>query len=163
MKARRYPALFFLVMTLLTAAAIFFFSSQPGEDSSALSDGIALEVAQLVKPDFKSLPPEEQLAFMDALGLVVRKCAHFTEFALLGFNLLGWLRLKRRPPRQPVPAAWGIATLYAGTDEFHQMFVDRRGPALLDVGIDSAGALAGVLLMTACLLLVLGKRAEKAP
>ena len=163
MKARRNPALFFLVMTLLTAAAIFFFSAQPGEDSSALSDGIALEVARLVKPDFKSLPTEEQLAFMDALGLVVRKCAHFTEFALLGFNLLGWLRLKRRPPRYPVPAAWCIATLYAGSDELHQMFVDQRGPALLDVGIDSAGALAGVLLMTVCLHLALGKRAEKAP
>ena len=82
-----------------------------------------------------------------------------------GFNLTAWLRLRGpdSPRIRALPRAWGLATLYAATDELHQMFVAERGPALLDVCIDSAGALAGVLLMTVCLLLVLGKRAEKAP
>ena len=140
---------FFLAATLLTAALIFCFSAQQGPDSSAMSEGVTLFVARLIRPGFMELPDGEKLAFMDRLGLIVRKCAHFSEFALLGFNLTAWLRLRRpdRPRLHALPRAWGLATLYAATDELHQMFVAERGPALLDVGIDAAGAMAGVLVM----------------
>lgn len=140
---------FFLAATLATAALIFFFSTQQGPDSSAMSEGLTLFVARLIRPGFGELPHAEQLAFMERLGFVVRKCAHFSEFALLGFNLTAWLRLRRpeAPRANAVPRAWGLATLYAATDEWHQMFVAERGPAVLDVGIDSAGALTGALVM----------------
>ena len=58
--------------------------------------------------------------------------------------------------------AWGLATLYAGTDELHQRFVSDRGPALLDVGIDSAGALTGALVATLLLALLLRRAAKRA-
>ena len=140
---------FFLGATLATAALIFFFSAQQGPDSSQMSEGLTLFVARLIRPGFMELPDAEKLAFLDRLGYIVRKCAHFSEFALLGFNLTAWLRLRRpdSPRIRALPRAWGLATLYAATDELHQMFVAERGPALLDVCIDSAGALAGVLVM----------------
>ncbi len=155
-KARAFWARFFLVMTILTAIAIFCFSAQPGEDSAQLSEGVTLTVARVVRPGFEQLPPAQKRSFMQQLGLTVRKCAHFTEFALLGLNLLGLLRMRRpdRPLPSLMPVAWVIATLYAGTDELHQMFVDQRGPAFLDVGIDSAGALMGVLVMALALTLL---------
>ena len=66
------------------------------------------------------------------------------------------LRLRRwdRPRVAALPWAWLLATLYAATDEWHQSFVEARGPALLDVGIDSAGALTGALVMLALLMIV---------
>ena len=38
---------------------------------------------------------------------------------------------------------------FAGLDEYHQSFVDARGPSVRDVGIDSCGALIGILLVQA--------------
>ena len=148
-KRRVFWTRFFLAATILTAILIFCFSAQEGPQSAALSEGLTLAVARIIKPGFDEMPLAEKQAFMDALGFVVRKCAHFGEFALLGFNLACFLRLRlydRGMKPAPLCAlAWGIATLYAGTDELHQMFVAQRGPALTDVCIDSAGALAGVV------------------
>ena len=162
MKHRIFWTRFFLAATLATAALIFFFSAQQGPDSAALSDGVTLQVAKVVNPDFNDLSPVQKLSFLEQLSAIVRKCAHFGEFALLGFNLLCWLWLRRwrRPALGALPPAWGIATLYAGTDELHQMFVSERGPALLDVCIDSAGALTGALvaLLGVALLARLARR-----
>ena len=42
---------------------------------------------------------------------------------------------------------WGIATAYAVTDEFHQLFVPGRSGQMTDVMIDSGGALVGLLAL----------------
>jgi VanZ family protein len=68
---------------------------------------------------------------------ILRKLAHLTEYAILGALLL-------RALRHPA-AAVVLAGLYAVTDEVHQLFVEGRHGAPLDVGIDTVGALAGVL------------------
>jgi hypothetical protein len=39
-----------------------------------------------------------------------------------------------------------VGTLYAASDELHQMFSDGRSPQVRDVCIDSAGVLTGVLV-----------------
>ena len=38
---------------------------------------------------------------------------------------------------------------FAGLDEYHQSFVEARGPSVRDVGIDSCGAMIGILLVQA--------------
>jgi VanZ family protein len=70
--------------------------------------------------------------------LILRKLAHFGEYAVLG------LLLVRAFGREPLAAAAGVA--YAATDELHQHFVRGRHSAFRDVAIDSAGVLAGLLL-----------------
>ncbi len=71
--------------------------------------------------------------------LVLRKLAHATEYAILGALLL-------RALWRELPAfAAGVA--YAVTDEIHQAFVRGRHAAALDVLIDAAGVLAGILLL----------------
>ena len=163
MRHRVFWTCFFLAAAIATAALIFFFSAQQGPESTAMSDSVTLEVAKVVRPDYPQLPPVERQSFLEVLSRVVRKSAHFGEFALLGFNLAAFLRLRRldKPRAAAVPWAWLIATLYAGTDELHQMLVEARAPAILDVGIDSAGALAGVLTMLLALTLVEKKRGKK--
>jgi VanZ family protein len=70
--------------------------------------------------------------------LVLRKLAHLSEYALLGLLLA---RAVRRPG-----LAVALAAAYAVTDELHQTFVEGRHGAPLDVGIDTLGALVGVLV-----------------
>ena len=71
--------------------------------------------------------------------LVLRKLAHFCEYAILGALLL------RAFGRAELAVAAGVA--YAATDELHQHFVPGRHAALRDVAIDAAGVLAGVVLL----------------
>ena len=125
---------------------IFYFSSQNGEESAQTSTGLAVFVMRLLVPGFDSLSAAEKAVHFDRLVLFVRKAAHFTEFAMLGASLR--LLFHALALRRPVLIAWAAGTLYAGTDELHQMFVDGRGPMWQDVCIDSAGVLTAVLLVT---------------
>ena len=79
----------------------------------------------------------------EAGSTLVRKLAHFTEFAALGM-LLRWLF--GMLGRTGIPAfACGAAA--ACIDETIQMFVPERGPGILDVLLDCSGVLAGMLLL----------------
>lgn len=73
--------------------------------------------------------------------LVLRKLAHFCEYAILGALLL------RALGRETYAVAAGV--VYAATDELHQHFVAGRHAAFRDVAIDAAGVLTGVLLWAA--------------
>ena len=73
---------------------------------------------------------------------LVRKLAHFSVYLVL---FLWSYRLDRHYwPQSPWPwraLLWCL--LYAISDEIHQIYVPGRGPHVLDVLIDSSGALAG--------------------
>src|SRR5438132_10185521 len=69
---------------------------------------------------------------------VLRKCAHVTEYAVLGALLY-------RALGREVPAlAAGVA--YAASDELHQHFVRGRHASPVDVGIDAGGVAFGMVL-----------------
>jgi VanZ family protein len=87
---------------------------------------------------FSSVPSlSTELGIWDT---ILRKLAHLGEYALLGALLD---RALRRPQ---LVVAVALAGLYAVTDEVHQLFVEGRHGSPLDVGIDTLGALLGVLL-----------------
>jgi VanZ family protein len=71
---------------------------------------------------------------------VLRKIAHVGEYAVLGALLY---RAVRREP-----AAIVLGSLYAVTDEVHQSFITGRHGSPLDWLIDTAGVVAGVLLLS---------------
>ena len=70
---------------------------------------------------------------------VLRKCAHVTEYAILG------LLLVRALGRELPALLLGVA--YAASDELHQHFVTGRHGAPVDVAIDTAGLLIGIVLV----------------
>ena len=74
----------FAILTLLWVAVIFSFSLQPGNVSGSLSGSFLRKVLEWFVPGvFEKLEtmPQEQL---DMWHMILRKCAHFTEFAVLG-------------------------------------------------------------------------------
>jgi len=70
---------------------------------------------------------------------VLRKGAHVTEYAIFGLLLL-------RAVGRELPA-FLIGVAYAITDEVHQHFVQGRHASPIDVAIDSAGILLGIVLL----------------
>jgi VanZ family protein len=74
---------------------------------------------------------------LGAWDYVLRKCAHMTEYAVLGALLL-------RALEREVPA-FLAAVAYAATDELHQHFVRGRHASPVDVAIDAVGVMIGVI------------------
>ena len=74
---------------------------------------------------------------------LLRKFAHFSEFAVLGACIC-W-RLGMLEKRKIMALVYGFG---AGcVDETIQLFVPDRGPGLKDVAIDTCGTAAGMLLL----------------
>lgn len=145
-----------LALVLLIMALIFYFSSQTGEQSGGSSGRVDSLFLSWLYPDYAALSPQRQSALYFRVDLIIRKSAHLLEFAALGFALRLHLQAlsRRRAIRRPFLLAWGIASLYAVTDELHQYFSADRAPRLSDVGIDSLGALLGVLFFLLCAALL---------
>ena len=74
---------------------------------------------------------------------LLRKLAHFTEFATLGV-LLCW-RFGMLSKGWKPALLWGMAA--ACMDETIQAFVPERAPRVFDVCIDSLGVLTGIALL----------------
>ena len=107
----------------------------PGSVSGEISGGLAAMLTQVLD------------VFGGCGELLLRKAAHFSEFACLGL-LLGWLFQlldQKGIHRFTLPLLFGI--LSALTDETIQVFVPQRGPSVIDVWIDTAGAAAGIGLL----------------
>ena len=108
----------------------------PGEISGAISEAVKNVIRWCLS--FLGLPSGG-----GGGGGLLRKVAHFTEFACLG-GLFTWLFSMLR---RPVLLAPGCGFLAACVDETIQIFVPNRGPSVFDVGIDMAGVAVGVTLL----------------
>lgn len=108
----------------------------PGEISGAISDAVKNLIRWCLS--FLNLPSGD-----GGGGGLLRKVAHFTEFACLG-SLFTWLFSMLR---RPAVLALGCGFLAACVDETIQIFVPDRGPSIFDVGIDTAGVAVGVSLL----------------
>jgi VanZ family protein len=152
-KNNRWLALLFPLFTLLWMVVIFSFSADDATQSSGKSLGVGQVVADIFVPDFDEWDSAEQKAWVEKIEHPIRKMGHFTEYAILGFLCMGtvvnWFRCKRYKKL----LAWGFATLYAASDEFHQLFVSGRSGQVSDVMLDSAGVLAGIGVFLALTLL----------
>ena len=128
------------IFTLTIMAFIFIQSALPGAVSGAESNVLVEFFAKLTGLD------------TEVLSVVIRKTAHFTEFAVLGLCLT--LNVRDFYSAKGISLgrghvwfmSWLLGTAYAATDEIHQYFVPDRACQLLDVCIDSAGVAAGAMI-----------------
>lgn len=122
-----------VVLTILLLVFIWGNSLMPGEVSQKISNWVQ-SLLMDSKPDAEGNPTGNG---------ILRKIAHFTEFAALGM-CLGWL-FGMLQKRKYVPFLGGVAV--ACIDETIQSFVPERAPGLWDVCIDSCGVLTGLILL----------------
>lgn len=118
---------------------IYWFSAQNGEQSGNLSEGL---LSWILSWFHISIHTE----LGSILHTVLRKLAHFSEYLILAVLIANVCAQWGMKGRKMVWIAVCASALYAGLDEWHQSFVGGRTPKLMDVGIDSLGALCGALL-----------------
>ena len=77
---------------------------------------------------------------------VLRKIAHFTEFAFLGGLLFPLFVKQQEGKGTAFFLSFACGLLTAITDELLQHFSPGRSPQVLDVCIDTAGVLTGICI-----------------
>lgn len=139
---KRWVRVFLWICVILTAGMIYIFSSQDGETSSAISQGIIRMILEQLSGFFGEMPEAQRMEWLLKLDHLIRKAAHMSEFALLGFFTLLLVRSYRI--RWEKRITWCGCTLYAVSDELHQQFSVARVPDFMDVCIDSLGVCIGI-------------------
>jgi VanZ family protein len=104
----------------------------------------AEHTSRFIGPFLRWWAPDVSEATIASIQLVVRKCAHLTEYAILAALLYRALRQGRSHFGRAAAFAFLIAAIYAALDEFHQSFVPSRTASPWDVMIDCFGAAIGL-------------------
>lgn len=135
------------IPSVLIMMIIFYFSSKPVE----LSDESSLVIANTLVNVYESvavvdITNENRIEILYEINHIVRKSAHFMEYALLAFFIAFHLHVIRMKKLAKNLLPILISAVYAASDEFHQIFVDGRGPQVRDVLLDTTGAIAGTLV-----------------
>ncbi len=111
-------------------AVIFWFSSQTADESNHQSNFFVEWLESLFGQN-------------EIWIFIVRKSAHCLEFT--GLSLLLSCAFYFSKNKITLPYSVGLTSLYAITDEIHQIFVDGRSCEFRDWVIDTIGAVIGAL------------------
>ena len=146
---RKKTGIIWLIFTLVWMVVIFSFSAREADESAAMSHSVGKMIGRLVIPEYRSWSEDKQGQFAEKIDFPVRKCAHASEYAVLGILILGTAySFSEDRGKKNRLLCWCAGTAYAATDEFHQLFVPGRSCQFRDVCIDSAGVLTGLILFS---------------
>ncbi len=152
------------ILVILWIALMFFivwFSSRPDYESTEQSIRIGKLVCHLIVNGYDDLTETAKYEYAAAIDHIVRKSAHFCEYAALGaltinasWLFFGYLRMKfkwKGSAYYPLIAAIAWCILFATSDEIHQLFVPGRFGSAADVMLDTIGAVVGIMIPTVIL------------
>ena len=147
-RTRKTAATLLLLLLLCNLCFIWGNSLASKTDSRSFS----VDVMGLLPIFIQNLFPDtEQLLHL------VRKMAHFTEFACLGGLSAGLLAVYRKVGLHPVAHLFAGGFLVAAIDETIQIY-SNRGSQLQDVWLDFAGFSAGLLVVLGIRAIVRGSQ-----
>ena len=139
-----------LVLALVCILLIWRFSLEDGARSGKRSGQAMLLLGRL----FSAITP-------DSAELLLRKAAHFSEYALLGSILAFALVCFDKPLTRHFPHVLLPCLLGAVLDEAIQLYVPGRGSSTVDVLIDFAGAVTGLLIVGLLTALLRRRKSHK--
>jgi VanZ family protein len=122
------------VAILISVFSTHYFSSQ--------------QTARVIIPILRWLLPSVHIRMLYHIHTIIRKLAHITEFGLFSITVFYGVR----GDRSGWKLKWAAYTLliavgYAGLDEWHQSFVPLREARLIDVLVDSVGAVGAQVMV----------------
>ncbi|MEG2770043.1 MAG: VanZ family protein [Oscillospiraceae bacterium] len=125
----------FWIILILWLGVIFFLSSQTGDESGVISEGMTESVVQTT---------DQENPVYKFVEKIIRKSGHFAEYAVLGIlACLAFCCDKKSVKRYLAVFVFG--TFYAMTDEIHQLYVPKRSGEVRDIFFDACGVLLGIL------------------
>lgn len=149
-----------IILTLMMCILIFSLSADTADESSAKSDPISDSLMVRILENFELT--DEQIEIIPETAVnIIRKSAHFAEYALLGILLAAVCTSFYKSKVSTLIISQLCGTLYAVSDEIHQYFVPGRSCQIKDMFIDSCGVLCGILFLLLIIYLYLRIRKGK--
>lgn len=130
MRQEKIKTAFCWMLVVLCMGIIFWLSSRTADESAAQSGAILQWLIHIFGDNL----------FTD---FIVRKLAHCLEFT--GLCVLFNLAFYQTRKKTMLLISIACTSLYAATDEFHQLFVEGRSCQFTDWIIDSCGAILGAI------------------
>ena len=108
----------------------------------------AAQTGQFIIPILHWIFPSAGLRPLRVMDMVVRTLAHVTEFGVFSIAVFHGIRAERHGWK----LSWAggtliVALVFAGLDEWHQLYVPLREARVRDVAMDVSGALLAQLLV----------------
>lgn len=147
----KYKKVVYWIILIAWMIFIFYMSNQPADVSNGQSDF----VLNLVETLGISISNN----YVDIAITIIRKGAHFTEYLILSLLYFNVLRMYINKNKALIYSI-GLSFIYAGTDEFHQLFVEGRAGRFTDVLIDTSGAATGSTIVLIIKNLITYKKAK---
>ena len=135
-----------IILTLSVMSVIFILSADNADESNAKSDFFSDSLVYSILESFNLSDVQIQQVIKYSV-MIVRKTAHFAEYAALGFLLASVFTSFYLKSKMLIPISFLTGTLYAVSDEIHQYFVPGRSCQISDMLLDSSGVLAGIFLL----------------
>lgn len=130
-----------IVLITINCLTIFDFSGQNGTVSGEISKKVTIDFLKVIGIVNEN---EENILIVEK---VIRKIAHFSIYTLLGILLMCFAKTYDMPDKKRVAFCTLYVIIFASLDEFHQSFTPGRNPSVVDVFIDTIGALTGMTLI----------------
>ena len=149
-RASKRFTVFIIILSVCAVTFAFVNSLMPAEVSQGESGGVLAFIVQT----------------LEALGIqaeltdrLIRKTAHFTEFAVIGmlFEVCAYC-FYRPKPRKFLPQVLLAGLLTALTDETLQLYADKRSGMIADVWLDFSGVVTGAVLITLLLTIYIKRK-----
>ena len=133
----------FFVFVVIWMIIVFRFSNQPAD----LSQNTSLDMTEKIGKFLYGFNYEEEKELLiGKFDPIVRKLAHYTLYTIGGFLIINYINTYSIIKKKKVLYSIIIGTLYACTDEIHQLFVVGRSGQITDVLLDSLGIITGVCI-----------------
>ena len=151
-----------IILLIATFVRIFCFSSQDGEESSAVSRKVTTAVTQNVKK-IQDMDSKQRELTLDKIEHFIRKIAHFSIFTLVGILMMALMSTYDISKSKQILVSILVGIIYATSDEIHQYFIPGRSAMVTDVLIDTAGVCLGVsiVLMSLQIYIKICKKRQK--
>ena len=130
-----------IILIIAWMTLVFYLSNQISDESSKLSGGITQAIL-----NFFNILEGKTLEQQSQIETIVRKLAHYSIYTIGGILILLHVNLYKISANKKVIISQLIGTLYAATDEVHQLFVPGRSGEIRDVCLDSLGVITGIII-----------------
>lgn len=127
------------LLVILWMGLIFYLSHQPAVESANLSSGIMERILVLIDRVIVGLKIDPNY-----FHFTIRKSAHFFAYFILGILVINALKSSGLTGLRHFLIGLVICILFAISDEVHQLFIPGRAGQVMDVVIDTTGAIAGI-------------------
>lgn len=133
-----------LTLMIVWMIIVFCYSNQPGDNSSDTSKNVTAKVINILTTN-TNIKYEDKIEIINKVDPIIRKMAHYSVYMVGGIIVMNYVNAEcKKSENKKVLISILIGMCYAGTDEFHQLFIEGRSGRIVDIYIDTLGVITGV-------------------